>query len=120
MDSGELEFAPYSGDFMGLTVTPDHVVFRWNVNHCTILFSLTQQGQSANCHFASDKAGLRHIRTAIDKFVRFVFSAFDWCRMVIANVQRPSVARIVEKVGFKWVASVQGMQIYARAKEWAE
>lgn len=119
MDSSSVEFAPYDGDLMGLMTTPDHLVFRWNVPHCTILFSMTQQGQSANCHFASDKRGLRHIREAIDKFVRFVFSACDWCKMVIANVQRPSVCRLIRKVGFKWVAEVQGMQIYARAKEWA-
>ncbi len=119
MDSDSLEFIPHDGDLMGLTVTPNHLVFRWNVDHCTILFSMTQQGNSANCHFASNKNGLRYIKEAVDKFVRFVFSECDWCRMVIANIQRPSVCRLVEKVGFRWVAEVQDMQIYARAKEWA-
>ncbi len=119
MDTAGLEFIPYDGDLMGLAVTPNHLVFRWNVGHCKILFSLTQQGQSANCHFASDKPGLRHIKQAIDRFVRFVFSQCDWCRMIVANIKRPSVERTVQKCGFKWVSEVDDMQIYARAKEWA-
>lgn len=114
MDTVGIEFAPYDGDLMGLAVTPNHVVFRWNVDFCHILFSMTQQGRSANCHFASDRAGLRHIKTAIDRFVRFVFSRCDWCRMVIANVKRPSVERVVSKCGFRWVAEVDDMQVYAR------
>lgn len=119
MDSGQLEFIPYDGDLMGLAVTPSHLVFRWNVDFCTILFSMTKQGLSANCHFASNKSGLRYIKEAVDKFVRFVFSAFDWCRMVVANIQRPGVCRMVEKVGFKWVADSENAKIYARLREWA-
>lgn len=116
MDTGSVEFAPYDGDLMGLAVTPNHLVFRWNVDHCTILFSITQQGQSANCHFASNKQGLRYIKEAVDQFVRFVFSHWDSCRMVIANVKRPSVERVVKKCGFLWVAEVSDMNIYARAR----
>ena len=119
MDSGQLAFVPYDGELMGLTTSPNHLVFRWNVEHCLILFSITRQGRAANCHFSSDKAGLRHARKAIDEFVRFVFAEFPWCSMVIANVKRPSVCRLIEKVNFKWVSEVQDMNIYARSKQWA-
>lgn len=119
MDSARLAFVQYDGDLMGLTVTESHLVFRWNVDHCTVLFSMTRQGRSANCHFASDKRGLRHIKEAIEQFVQSVFRACDWCDMVVANIERPSVERTVKKCGFKWVAEVNDMQIYARAKEWA-
>lgn len=117
MDTTGLEFVPYDGDLMGLAVTPNHLVFRWNVDFCTILFSMTQQGRSANCHFASDKAGLRHIKEAIDKFVRFVFSTFDWCRMVLANVDRPSVGRLIEKVRFMPVAECYKGRFYMRFQD---
>lgn len=117
MDTARLEFLPYDGDLMGLTVTPNHVVFRWNVDFCTILFSMTQQGRSANCHFASNKAGLRYIKEAVDKFVRFVFSTFDWCRMVIANVDKSSVGRVIEKVSFFPVAIADGATIYVRPRD---
>lgn len=116
MDTAGLEFVPYDGELMGLPVSPNHLVFRWNVGFCKILFSMTQQGLSANCHFASDKAGLRHIKTAIDSFVQFVFSTFDWCRMTIANISRPSVERVVRKCGFQYIYQVGDTKIYARTK----
>lgn len=116
MDTARLEFIPYDGDLMGLAVTPNHIVFRWNVQHCTILFSLTQQGRAANIHFASDKAGLRHVKTAIDRFVQFIFSAFDWCEMVIGNVGRASIGRLIEKIGFVPFADCDKGTFYMRLK----
>ncbi len=116
MGTTGLEFIPYDGDLMGLAVTPNHLVFRWNVDHCKILFSLTQQGKAANIHFASDKAGLRHIRTALDRFVRFVFSAFEWCTMVTGNVGRASIGRMIEKIGFIPYASCDKGTLYMRLR----
>lgn len=119
MDTASLEFAPYSGDLMGLAANENHLVFRWSVDFCIILFSVTRKGNSANCHFASNKGGLRYIKEAVDKFVMFVFSEYDWCRMVIANVQRPSVGRLIKKVGFAPFARHEGMTFYMRARQWA-
>lgn len=117
MDTARLEFLPYDGDLMGLAVTPNHVVFRWNVDFCTILFSMTQQGRSANCHFASDKAGLRHLKEAIDKFVRFVFLHMDSCKMVIANTGKPSIGRLISKVGFIPFADCEKGTFYMRLRD---
>jgi hypothetical protein len=111
-----VEFVQYSGDLMGLVVTANHVVFRWNVDHCIILFSMCCQGASANCHFASNKAGLRYIKHCIDKFVRFVFSRYEWCRMVIANVSPASVGRLIEKVGFVPFADCEKGTFYMRVR----
>lgn len=117
MDTASVEFVPYDGDRLGLAATPNHLVFRWNVDFCTILFSITRQGQSANCHFASNKQGLRYIKEAVDKFVGFVFSAFDWCRMVIANTGRPSIGRLIKKVGFIPFADCDRGTIYMRLRK---
>lgn len=115
MDTARLEFAPYSGDLIGLPVDENHLVFRWN-GPGKVLFSVSRRGDAASCHFASDPAGLRHLKKAIDAFVLFVFWLFDWCMMVLAQVQRPSVGRLIEKVGFMPVTTIDEITVYARAR----
>lgn len=117
MDSDRLEFVLYDGDLMGLTTTRNHLVFRWNRNDCNVLFSAARQGNAMSCHFASDKRGLRKLKEAIDKFVCSVFSAFSWCTMVLANIEKPSVGRLVEKIGFIAVASCDKGQVYMRLRD---
>lgn len=112
--AGALAFLPYSGDLMGLAVNERHLVFRWNQDHCTVLFSLTRRGNAASCHFASDKAGLRYLKSAIDSFVNFAFWLFEWCEMVIAQVSSQSVGRLIEKVGFAPFADCDEGTIYMR------
>lgn len=101
---------------MGLPITEDHLVFRWVHDDCKVLFSVTRMGGAVSCHFASDRAGLRHIKKAIDEWCKFVFEALNWCTMVIAQVVKPSVARLVEKCGFSLAGEADGIQIYVRCK----
>jgi len=119
MDSDRLEFVLHEGDLMGLTTTPNHLVFRWNRDDCKVLFSAARQGKAMSCHFASDRRGLRHLKDAIDKFVCSVFSAFPWCRMILANVQKASVGRLISKIDFTPIAEVDDMIIYMRVRPWA-
>lgn len=114
MDSG-VRFSPYSGDLMGLYVDENHLVFRWH-GPGKILFSVSRRGNAASCHFASNKHGLRYIKKAVDEFVRFVFWLFDWCTMVLAQVTKASVGRLIEKVGFMPVTSTEDFTVYARIK----
>ena len=114
MDSG-VRFSPYSGDLMGLYVDENHLVFRWH-GPGKILFSVSRRGNAASCHFASNKNGLRYIKKAVDEFVRFVFWAFKWVTMVLAQVKKPSVGRLIEKVGFVPVANADDFTVYARIK----
>lgn len=111
-----VKFTPYSGNLMGLPITDDHLVYRWVRDDCKVLFSVTRLGDAVSCHFASDKAGLRHIKKAIDEWCQFVFETLNWCTMVIAQIVKPSVARLVEKCGFNPVGEVDGILIYARCK----
>lgn len=117
MDSVGLEFIPYDGDLMGLAVNENHLVFRWNRPDCKVLFSVTRRGNAASCHFASDSNGLRHIKEGITAFVNYVFWLYDWCTMVIAQVSRPSVGRLIEKVGFIPFADCDEGTIYMRPKD---
>lgn len=115
MDTASLDFAPYEGDLMGLTTDQNHLVFRWQ-GPGKVLFSVSRRGNAASCHFASNSAGLRYLKKAIDSFVLFVFWLFDWCIMVLAQVKRPSVGRLIEKVGFMPVTQLDEFTVYARGR----
>lgn len=117
MDS-PVKFSPYDGDLMGLYVDPNYLVFRWH-GPGKVLFSVARRGNAASCHFSSDKNGLRYIKTAISQFVDFVFWLYDWCTMVLAQVERPSVGRLISKVGFMPVAEAGDKTVYVRHKSWA-
>jgi len=112
-----VRFKPYQGDLIGLCTNDNYLVFRWDHPECKILFSVSQRGKAANCHFASDKAGLRFLKEAIGEFCEFVFWIFDWCTMVMAIVERDSVARLCEKSGFQHVIDVEDNKIYVRHKD---
>lgn len=109
-----IKFTPYDGDLMGLVANGNHLVFKWSNDSCKVLFSVTKKGSAASCHFASDKKGLRLIRRAIDEFCAFVFSNLNWCKMIIAAINKPSVCRIVEKVGFFHIGNAENCKIYIR------
>lgn len=114
MDS-PVNFSPYAGDLMGLCTDENHLVFRWN-GPGKILFSVSRRGNAASCHFASNKKGLRYIKKAVDEFVRFVFWAFKWVTMILAQVKKASVGRLIEKVGFMPVTNIGEITVYARTK----
>jgi len=96
MDS-RLKFIPYDGDMWGLTHNKNYHVFKWLDGD--VLFSVARLGNGATCHFAAKD--LRCIKEAINEFVEFVFYLFDWCTMVLAIIEKPSVKRIVLKCGFE-------------------
>lgn len=110
------KFVPYNGYLMGLPTDENHLVFRW-IGEGKVLFSVAQKGLAASCHFASDKKGLRHLKQACDEFVTFVFFLFDWCKMVIAQVERPNVGKMIEKIGFSRIARTPKGLIYVRYKD---
>lgn len=111
-----MEFAPYEGDLMGLLVDENHMVFQWLRYDCKILFSVSRRGNAASCHFASDKAGLRLLREAMNSFAEYVFWLFDWCTMILAQVERPSVGRLIKTIGFLEVAQADDVIVYARLR----
>ncbi len=111
-------FTPAKGDCLGLTCNDKHLKYQWVRDDCEVYFSVARLGNAASCHFSSDKPGLRNIKQAIDEFVGYVFSIFDWCTMVLANVKKPSVARIVEKCGFVKIAKHSDGIVYMRVPKW--
>lgn len=115
MDNG-IKFEPYSGDLMGLPTDENHLNFIW-CGPGKILFSCSRIGDAASIHFASDKAGLRYIKTAINDFVDFVFWLYDWCTMIIGKVSRDSICRLIEKIGFIEFAQSDIGRFYMRPRQ---
>ena len=111
-----MRFKLYSGDLMGLATNENHLNFRWSEPGCKVLFSVARQGNGASCHFASDKAGMKKIKQAINEFCEFVFFIFPWCEMVIAKTEIKKVKSIIKKCGFKKAFKVNNVSAYVRTK----
>ena len=111
------DFYPYFGDLMGLPTDKNHLNFRWvPVTDCKILFSISRQGNGASCHFASDKAGMKKIRIAINEFCEFIFNTFLWCEMIIAKINREKVINIVKDCGFEKLLEYGKKSIYIKPR----
>ncbi len=98
-------FSPASGDLLGVFESENTLAFSWN-GPGRIIASFSQRGNSIAAHFASNKEGLRHIKSAINDFCLWAFNKYEWCTMILAQIKRPSVARLVAKCGFKKVGDV--------------
>ena len=112
-----MTFAPYKGYMMGLHTDENHQVFRWDDHSCRILFSVCRQGNAASCNFASDKRGLRKLRVAMREMMDFVFTNFEWCDMILADVKLRSVKKLVEKLGFIEFTKSKDFNFYCLPKE---
>lgn len=106
----------YHGDTGGLCVNDNHSVYRWNNKDCKILISMTRHGNGMSCHFSSDKKGLRLVKNAIIDGMDYIFKKFDWCEMIFANIDTPSVERLVKKIGFSHVANSDSGRIFIKVK----
>ena len=108
-------FTPAADDLLGVLETENTIAFSW-YGPGRIIFSFSRRGNSIAAHFASNKEGLRHIKTAINDFCLWAFNSFKWCTMILAQIKKPSVVRIVRKCNFFYVADIDGLEIYSRAR----
>ena len=111
----QAKFKVADGDLMGVLMSPQNVAVEW-IGPGRIVCSFAQRGQAVSAHFSSDRRGLRHLKSAINDFCNWVFGAFEWCSMVIAIINKPSVVRLVKKCGFSHVIDVEDNTVYARSK----
>lgn len=112
-------FSPAASDLLGVLESENTLTFVWN-GPGRIIASFSQRGESIAAHFASNREGLRHIKAAINDFCLWAFDRYKWCTMVLAQIKKPSVARLVKKCGFFHVTDTKDLTIYARARKWAE
>jgi len=109
-------FFVYDGDSMGIPTNDKHVIFRWNNPDCKVIFSVCKRGVAASCHVASDKKGLKLLKQACNDFFDFVMNEFEWCERVIVAVKKPSICRLVEKIGFELLGHADDSSLYMRVK----
>ena len=115
MDSDRITFMPWDGPTYGLYSDENYLVFRW-IGKGTILASVSRRGDAACAHLYSDKIGLRGLKQAINEFVEFALWLFDWCKMVLAQITKPSIERVVRKCGFNYVGEdAKGIKVYERS-----
>ncbi len=110
-----MNFKEASGDLLGLATDGNHVNIEWRGGG-RVIFSMERRGNGLSCHFASDRNGLRHIKQAINEFCDWAFSSFEWCKMIFAVIEKPSVERLVLKCGFNRIGELWNMQVYTRRK----
>ena len=95
-------------DLYGLVVNENYRVLRWGDN---IRFSYAQRGEALNAHFSANKEGLRDIKPAIMDFCDWALNVYG-ASMVLATIRRPSVARLINKLGFFHAFEHEGCQIW--------
>lgn len=81
-----------------------------------VVFSYAKRGDALCCHFAAKKDSLRLIKHAINDFYSWALSAYEWCKILLAFVDKPSVGRLISKVEFAPIAKAGDLIIYARGK----
>lgn len=100
---------------LGIAHNENYLCVEWEG---LVVFSYARRGNAIMAHFASGKDGLRFIKPAINDFVEWVFNEYEWCRMILANIDKTnqSVVRLVKKCGFDHVKYCKDTVIYGRAK----
>ena len=105
---------PPASNLLGLPHDINHSLIEWG-GPGRVIFSYCRRGNAISAHFSSDKTGLKYIKGAILDFIEFVRSGFPWCKMLLAVVKRGSVARMIRKLDFEYVAtSDDGNNAYMR------
>lgn len=104
---------PFSGNDLNVPRDDNHILCEWRGNG-RIVFSFSMMGNAISAHFASGPKSLRYIKGAIEEFSDHIKVFFPWCTMILANIDRPSVIRLVKKCGFGYVASYGKCTVYAR------
>jgi len=111
-----IKFIPYYGPIYSLKTNENYLNFRWLFKNTLILFSVTQQGNGAICHLYSDKRGLRYLKQAVLDWNEYVFDYYNWCKMIIAIIEKPSIERLVKYCGFKKIITINNKLIYTKEK----
>ena len=81
-----------------------------------IFFTFSQRGKAISAHFSASRKDLREIRGAIENFINWIYTIYPWCEMIMATITKPSVKRLVERIGFDHVCDAEGKSVYVRAR----
>jgi hypothetical protein len=105
-----------TGPDMGVAKLPTCLLVEWVEGDQRVVFSFARQGQGISAHFAAGRESLRAVKPAIEDFLEWVFATYAWCRCVFCMTKRPSIERIVTRLGFLYLTDAEGLKIYVRWK----
>lgn len=101
---------------MGIAHDENYLCVKWGKGD--VIFSFARRGNALCCHFAALPHALRDIKEAINEFSCWAFGEFKWCTMLFAFVLKPSVERLIVKLGFNYLQDVNDTKLYVRQR-WA-
>lgn len=106
------------GDDLGIHKDDNHYVLEWrDLDGHRVVFSATRYGDAILCHFAPAKDSLRVAKIACLDFIDWVFSACEWCKMLLSAVDKPSVMRFVVGLEFVDIAEyADGKHLFMRVR----
>ena len=106
-----------TGSDLGVARTEDYMVLEWSDGAHRVVFSFCQQGEGGvDAHFAAERGSLRFVKPAIMDFIKWAFWALPWSEVILAKVEKASVARVVEKCGFDLLCKVPEGAVYTRVR----
>jgi len=109
-------FSAADSDLLGLPTNSNHINVEWD-GPGKVLFSMTRRGDGLSCHMAADKKSLRMIKRAINEFCDWAFNKYDWCRVIMAVTEYPSIGRILTKCGFVFLDRNDKAAAYGRFRK---
>lgn len=102
-----------NGTDLGVVRNENHAVCEWKGDG-RVVFSFCCHGNAISAHFAAEKAALRKLSVAIESFCDWIFNHFRWCELIMANVERRSVKKLIERCGFEFLKEGSESSVYMR------
>lgn len=86
-----------------------------------VYFSATRKGSGIEIHIASKRKHKPKLRKSVNRFCKFLFENYDWCRMIIATIshENKSVKNLAKKCDFKHIGDSPeaNCSVYIRSRE---
>ena len=90
---------------VGLTFNEHYRVYEHRRGGLSVYFSASRVGEAMIIHIACSRRSICNTRKAASDFVEFIFDRFQWCRVVLGTIVKPSVLNLANKCGFEEIGS---------------
>lgn len=113
MGSHKLRLCYPCEDLGGVYMDENYIAVRHISGVC---FSFAKRKTAINAHFSASGPGLRKVKEAIEDFCQWAFKSMPWLTAILATIEKPSVARLVEKCAFVYSLDSGKYKIYMRKR----
>ena len=103
----------------GVTYYQNHACVKWLKGN--VCFSFTRKGNGMSCHFATNNGAVSKIREAFSDFIVWIFYHYDWCEMLFAFSDKPSINRLLRRLGWnEYHIYDDNRNLFMRTQKWVE